>query len=85
MENEMYNERSPVPGFELQTPSRIEQTLTTMPQPHAWGRRVIYIMVIDNNDSGTFRPVAIMIVGKAEIKEAFTRENLNSKFSSSPR
>ena len=28
-------------------------------------------MVIDNNDSGTFRPVAIMIVGKAEIKEAF--------------
>ena len=23
-------------------------------------------MVIDNNDSGTFRPVAMMIVGKAE-------------------
>ena len=34
MENEMNDERSPVPGFELKTPSRIEQTLTTMPQPH---------------------------------------------------
>ena len=25
------------------------------------------VIVIDNNDSGTFRPVAIMIVAKAEI------------------
>ena len=26
-----------------------------------------FILVIDNNDSWTFRPVAIMVVGKAEI------------------
>ena len=30
---------------------------------HKWS----FIMVIDNNDSRTFRPVAIMLGGKAEI------------------
>ena len=50
-----------------ETPPWMERTLTTMPQPYAWGRGVIIYHVIDNNDSGTFRPAAIMFVGKAEI------------------
>ena len=62
----MYDELSAMPGFEPEMPPRMERTLTTMPQPHGCGRRVI-ITVIDNNDSRTFRPVAIRIVGKAEI------------------
>ena len=37
-----------------------------MPQPLAFCR-VVSTMVIDNNDSRTFKPVALMIGGKAEI------------------
>ena len=38
----MYDERSPLPGLELEMPLRMEKTLTTKPQPHACGIRVIY-------------------------------------------
>ena len=38
----MDDERSPMPGLELGTPARMEQTLTTMPPSHAVGRVVIY-------------------------------------------
>ena len=38
----MYNETSPLPGVEPEMPPRMGQTLTTKPQPHACGRRVIY-------------------------------------------
>ena len=38
----MYDERSPVQGLKPEMPPRKEQTLTTKPQPHAWGKRVIY-------------------------------------------
>ena len=66
--NQRYNERSPVPGLEPETPSWMERTLTTMPQLHASGRGVVlFIMVVDNNYSGTFRPVEVMIVRKTEI------------------
>ena len=42
--NQMYDERSPVPGLEPEPepPPRMEHTLTTIPQPHAWGREVTY-------------------------------------------
>ena len=38
----MYDERSSVLGLEPEMVPRMEQTLTTKPQPHALGKRVIY-------------------------------------------
>ena len=38
----MYDKWSPMPGREPEMPARLEWTLTTMPQPLAWGRVVIY-------------------------------------------
>ena len=61
----MCDERSPAPRPEPETPPQRKRTLSTMLQQHAWSGR-IFIMVIDNNDSRTFRPVAVMVVEKAE-------------------
>ena len=38
----MYGESSPVAGLEHEIPSRMEGTLTTVLQPHASGKSIIY-------------------------------------------
>ena len=40
--NLSHDERSPVAGLELETPSRVAETLTTIPQPHTCNILVIH-------------------------------------------
>ena len=64
----MYDERLLMHGLEPETPPLMERTLTAMPHRcHMVEVEEYFIVVIHNNDSWTFRPVAVMVVRKAEI------------------